>query len=74
MATEYIFVLMVCCSQKVVSEPEISMVVVTDNVTTLPDYSTDQEPGSSGSKVSDYGLDDLAIGVRSPVGANNFFI
>jgi hypothetical protein len=28
--------------------------------------------GSSGSIVSNYGLDDRAIGVRSPAGANNF--
>jgi hypothetical protein len=28
--------------------------------------------GSSGSIVSDYGLDDRAIGVRSPAGAKNF--
>jgi hypothetical protein len=28
--------------------------------------------GSSGSIVSDYGLDDRAIGVRSPVGARDF--
>jgi hypothetical protein len=28
--------------------------------------------GSSGSIVSDYGLDDLAIGVRSPEGAKDF--
>jgi hypothetical protein len=31
-----------------------------------------QEPGSSGSLVSDYGLDDCAIGVRSPAGAKDF--
>jgi hypothetical protein len=30
-----------------------------------------KEPGSSGSIVSDYGLDDRAIGVRSPVGAKD---
>jgi hypothetical protein len=30
------------------------------------------EPGSSGSIVSDYGLDDRAIGVRSPAGAKDF--
>jgi hypothetical protein len=30
------------------------------------------EPGSSGSIVSDYGLDDRAIGVRSPAGAEDF--
>jgi hypothetical protein len=30
------------------------------------------EPVSSGSIVSDYGLDDRAIGVRSPVGAKGF--
>jgi hypothetical protein len=29
--------------------------------------------GSSGSIVSDYGLDDRAIGVRSPAGAKGFF-
>jgi hypothetical protein len=29
-------------------------------------------PGSSVSIVSDYGLDDRAIGVRSPAGAKNF--
>jgi hypothetical protein len=29
-------------------------------------------PGSSGSIVSDYGLDDRAIGVRSPAGAKDF--
>jgi hypothetical protein len=31
-----------------------------------------EEPGSSGSIVSDYGLDDRAIGVRFPAEANNF--
>jgi hypothetical protein len=31
-----------------------------------------QEPGSSGSIVSDYGLDDRAIGVRFPAGAKDF--
>jgi hypothetical protein len=31
-----------------------------------------KEPGSSGSIVPGYGLDDRAIGVRSPVGANDF--
>jgi hypothetical protein len=30
------------------------------------------EPGSSGSIVSDYGLDDRAIEVRSPAGAEDF--
>jgi hypothetical protein len=30
------------------------------------------EPGSSGSIVSDYGLDNRAIGVRSPAGAKDF--
>jgi hypothetical protein len=30
------------------------------------------EPGSSGSIVSDYGLDDRAIGVRSPAEAKDF--
>jgi hypothetical protein len=30
------------------------------------------EPGSSGSIVSDYGLDDRVIGVRSPAGAKDF--
>jgi hypothetical protein len=33
--------------------------------------STFQERGSSGSIVSDYGLDDRAIGVRSPAGAKD---
>jgi hypothetical protein len=32
-----------------------------------------KEPGSSGSIVSDYGLDDRAIRVRSPAGAEDFF-
>jgi hypothetical protein len=32
----------------------------------------DEEPGGSGSIVSDYGLDDRAIGVRSPAGAKDF--
>jgi hypothetical protein len=31
-----------------------------------------QEPGSSVSIVSDYGLEDRAIGVRSPAGAKDF--
>jgi hypothetical protein len=31
-----------------------------------------REPGSSGSIVSDYGLDVRAIGVRSPAGAKDF--
>jgi hypothetical protein len=31
-----------------------------------------REPGSSGSIVSDYGLDDRVIGVRSPGGAKDF--
>jgi hypothetical protein len=30
--------------------------------------------GSSGSIVSDYGLDDRAIGVRFPAGAKGFFL
>jgi ABC-type spermidine/putrescine transport system permease subunit I len=33
-----------------------------------------KEPGSSGSIVSDYGLDDRAIGVRSPAGGKGFFL
>jgi hypothetical protein len=33
---------------------------------------TTWEPGSSGSIVSNYGLDDRAIGVRSPAGAKDF--
>jgi hypothetical protein len=33
---------------------------------------TVKEPGSSGSIVSDYRLDNLAIGVRSPAGAKDF--
>jgi hypothetical protein len=32
----------------------------------------DWEPGRSGSTVSDYGLDDRAIGVQSPAGAKDF--
>jgi hypothetical protein len=31
-----------------------------------------EEPGSSGSIVSDYGLNDRAIGVRSPAGSKHF--
>jgi hypothetical protein len=31
-----------------------------------------KEPGSSGSTVSGYGLDDRAIGVRSPAGPKDF--
>jgi hypothetical protein len=31
-----------------------------------------EEPGSSGSIVSDYGLDDRAIGVRFPAGTKDF--
>jgi hypothetical protein len=31
-----------------------------------------EEPGSSGSVVSDYVLDDRAIGVRFPAGTKNF--
>jgi hypothetical protein len=38
----------------------------------LKKYSVVLEPGSSGSIVSDYGLDDWAIGVRSPAGAKDF--
>jgi hypothetical protein len=34
-------------------------------------YSYFKEPGSSVSIVSDYGLDDRAIGVRSPAGAKD---
>jgi hypothetical protein len=36
-------------------------------------YAERREPGSSGSIVSDYGLDDRTIGVRSPAGAKDFF-
>jgi hypothetical protein len=36
------------------------------------DVVTHSESGSSGSIVSDYGLDDRAIGVRSPAGAKDF--
>jgi hypothetical protein len=35
-------------------------------------YKVTTEPGSSGSIVSDYGLDDRAIGVRSPAEAKDF--
>jgi hypothetical protein len=35
-------------------------------------YSTQSSRVSSGSIVSDYGLDDRAIGVRSPAGAKDF--
>jgi hypothetical protein len=35
-------------------------------------YCSVMEPVSSGSIVSDYGLDDLVIGVRSPAGAEDF--
>jgi hypothetical protein len=35
-------------------------------------YLLDRSRGSSGSTVSDYGLDDRAIGVRSPAGAKDF--
>jgi hypothetical protein len=35
-------------------------------------YFKEQEPGSSVSIVSGYGLDDRAIEVRSPTGAKNF--
>jgi hypothetical protein len=37
-----------------------------------PKYFKVSEPGSSGSIVSDYGLDDRAIGVRSPAGVKDF--
>jgi hypothetical protein len=36
-------------------------------------YSTGRSRGSSVSIVSDYGLDDRAIGVRSPAEAKDFF-
>jgi hypothetical protein len=35
-------------------------------------YNTNRSRGGSGSIVSDYGLDDRAIGVRSPAGAKDF--
>jgi hypothetical protein len=35
-------------------------------------YCVWKEPGSSGSIVSGYGLDDRAIGVQSPTGAKDF--
>jgi hypothetical protein len=38
----------------------------------ISSYLIAKEPGSSGSTVSDYGLDDRAIGVRSPAGAEDF--
>jgi hypothetical protein len=37
-----------------------------------PSFCVFLEPGSSGSIVSDYGLDDRAIGVRSPTEAKDF--
>jgi hypothetical protein len=37
-------------------------------------YGTRRSRVSSGSIVSDYGLDDRAIGVRSPAGAKDFFL
>jgi hypothetical protein len=37
-------------------------------------YKVTTEPDSSGSIVSDYGLDDRAIGVRSPAEAKGFFL
>jgi hypothetical protein len=36
-------------------------------------FPENREPGSSGSIVSGYGLDDRAIEVRSPAGAKDFF-
>jgi hypothetical protein len=36
------------------------------------EYTYIEEPGSSVSIVSDYGLDDRTIGVRSPAGAKDF--
>jgi hypothetical protein len=35
-------------------------------------YNSTSQPGSSGSIVSDYGLDDRAIGDRYPAGAKDF--
>jgi hypothetical protein len=40
----------------------------------LPWYCLRRSRGSSGSIVSDYGLDDRAIGVRSPAGEKDFFV
>jgi hypothetical protein len=41
-------------------------------VITISIYAFIRSRGSSGSIVSDYGLDDRAIGVRSPAGAEDF--
>jgi hypothetical protein len=43
-----------------------------DGSTFYDAFSVTKEPGSSGSIVYDYGLDDQAIGVRSPEGAKDF--
>jgi hypothetical protein len=50
---------------------DINMVCVQSSVWKVR-YGDFTEPGSSGSIVSDYGLDDRAIGVRSPAGAKDF--
>jgi hypothetical protein len=42
------------------------------NLGILLDFVETWESGSSGSIVSDYGMDDRAIGVRSPAGAKDF--
>jgi hypothetical protein len=42
------------------------------NVKNCEGYLYVKEPGSSGSIVSDYGLDDREIGVRFPAGAKDF--
>jgi hypothetical protein len=52
-----------CCESTNVNKPKIFSSVY---------YLKRWEPGSSDSIVSDYGLDDRAIGVRSPAGAKDF--
>jgi hypothetical protein len=46
--------------------------ILLQHTSTWRGYWKQREPGSSGSIVSDYGLDDRAIGVRSPAGAKDF--
>jgi hypothetical protein len=49
---------------------EMEIYVLTSDVMSIRD---EQERVSSGSIVSDYGLDDRAIGVRFPAGAKDFY-
>jgi hypothetical protein len=55
-----------------ISKILFNIILLKEVLTFVSSARYDDEPGSSASIVSDYGLDDRTIGVRSPAGAKDF--